>query len=477
MGIVNWECRQLGAAPVEGAGFKRRGTCGLPTFSPPMNPTGLLVTQYSWAGALKALSSPEVTPVASDPIWKRCIELVQQLCCQPNAGGLTAGVFQDLAIILRTHSGDDRNLEEAYALQRSFHAALSLSPSLRNEFRKNGVPSAFEEVFLPDGCDIVAEERLFTLWRISFCLIALLSIAPPEVLDAFAGSTKLLVGLANCYDTVLSRDASMDPGNQRSKVALRAKANIIDSVHILFEHCSSRPWAILHIVFPILDLPTTSPPSSSVAVIPFGNRTFLGDYEAAYTLSSRLPSDDAGDPRYEFVRAQLRSLVGRSHSSSLDTGLEAAGALKILLSIVKPPVAETPEPPVVNKGKGKATEPEMPDELDADTDAVYAAMSQVLDVLPDENPAFLQACLHHPAFHGSDAAEKLLGALLEGGLLPDGLDRLRDGKPQDHGGLPSEPKTDLVASRRNAFENDPMDFSRLRVGKDRCAGILFLRQA
>jgi len=433
-----------------------------------MNPAGLLVSQYSRVGALKALRSPEETPVSRDSDWKRCI---QQLSCQPNIGGLTAGVFQDLAIILRVQDEGGRNLEDIYTLQKSFHVALSLSPSLRHEFEKDGVPSAFEEAFLPDGRDVVDEERLISLWRISFCLIALLSIAPPEILDVFTSATKLLVGLASCYDTVLSWHPSMVRGNQTSNIALRAKVNIIDSVHILFEHCSSRPWAILDMLFPILDLPTTSPPSSSTTVVPFGNRTLLGDYEATYTLSSKLSSDDAGDPRYEFVRTQLHSLVGRPFTSSSDINPEAVGALKALLPLAAGSAAKPSEPPVSNKGKGKATGPVTPDDVDADMEAVYAAMSQILDVLPDENPAFLQACLQHPVFHGPDAAEKLLSALLEGGPLPDGLDRLRDGTTQDSSEAP-EPKTDLVGSRRNVFEDDPMDYSRLRVGKNRYAGVL-----
>jgi activating signal cointegrator complex subunit 2 len=431
-----------------------------------MNPARSLVIHYSRARALKALTSSDGTLVAPDSAWRRCIGLVQQLCCQPNAGGVTAGVFQDLAIILRSHNEADHTLEDAHALQKSLHVALSLSSSLQSEFGKDGVPSAFEEAFLLDERRVVDDEKLLSLWRISFCLVALLSIAPSEILDVFASNTKLLAGLAKCYDTVLSRYSSMDSERQISKIALRSKVNIIDSVHILFEHCSSRPWAILDMLFPILDLPTTSPPSSSTAIMPFGDRTLLGDYEATYQLSSRLSSNDVGDPRYEFVRAQLRSLVGRSDTSPSSMNPEASGALKALLPLTKASVAEAPGPR--DKGKGKATS----NDANAENEAVYAAMSQILDVLPDENPAFLQACLNHPAFDGPSAVEKLLGALLEGGPLPDGLDRLRNGMVQDAGGISTEPKTDLVASRRNAFENDPMDFSRLRVGKKRHVGSL-----
>lgn len=424
-----------------------------------------LVNHYSRAWALKALFSPEGALIYPDSAWRRCIALVQQLCCQPNAGGLTAGVFQDLAVILRAYNGDDHTLENTYALQSSLCVALSLSPSLRSEFGKGGVPSAFEEAFLLNERRAMDGEKLHALWRVSFCLVALLSISPPEVLDVFVSNTKLLVGLAKCYDTVLSRDSPAGSEHRISKIALHSKVNIIDSVHILFEHCSSRPWAILDMLFPIFDLPTTSPPSSPTAILPFGNRTLLGDYEATYKLSSRLSSDDEGDPRYEFVRARLRSLVGRPGTSHPFMNPEASGALAALLPLTKASMAE--EPALRDKGKGKATEPATSNDENTETDAVYAAMSQILDVLPDENSAFLQACLNHPDFHGPDAAEKLLGALLEGGPLPDGLDRLRDGTGQNSGGTTTESEADLVASRRNVFENDPMDFSRLRVGKNR----------
>jgi activating signal cointegrator complex subunit 2 len=89
------------------------------------------------------------------------------------------------------------------------------------------------------------------------------------------------------------------------------------------------------------------------------------------------------------------------------------------------------------------------------------AIRQVLDILPDENPKFIEMCLAHPSFSGS--VERVIGALLEGAPLPDGLDSFRYMVRS----TPPMQEPSLVDSRKNAFEDDPLDFSKLKIGKNR----------
>ena len=100
----------------------------------------------------------------------------------------------------------------------------------------------------------------------------------------------------------------------------------------------------------------------------------------------------------------------------------------------------------------------------------------MLDIFPDENIAFIQSCLRDPAFDGS--GESLIAALLEG-TIPPHLQSLHTG-PSSFGQAPEQPayeqrayELSLLENRKNAFDDDPMDYSLLTKGKKRY--ILFIR--
>lgn len=104
------------------------------------------------------------------------------------------------------------------------------------------------------------------------------------------------------------------------------------------------------------------------------------------------------------------------------------------------------------------------------------AVGRVLDIFPDESRTFVERCLVHPAFSAPDGAEKLIDMLLEGSALPDGLANYRYAG-SDRLAVPNavavnisssgrqEHADSLLESRKNIFDDVPMDFSKLRIGK------------
>ncbi len=83
-------------------------------------------------------------------------------------------------------------------------------------------------------------------------------------------------------------------------------------------------------------------------------------------------------------------------------------------------------------------------------------MSGVLDVLPEEDPGFLRAALQDSSIDFS--TEKMIAVLLEGSLPP----HLASLKGDQRALSPPPP----VFERRNVFDNEEMDLSRIRFGTD-----------
>lgn len=403
-----------------------------------------LVARYARSKASAILAAPELE-ASPDPGWRNCLGLVQKLAAVEN--GVTGSIFQDLAVVLR---GLGNPTEDLHAVQQAFELACKTSPSLEDGLGKDAV-HAFEEAFSLNTWETLNDTNVTFLWRTSYCLLSLISVVPRNILELFATNAKLLTAIAKSYDSVLSQASSR--GASVSQTSLRTKVLLVDTLHILLEHIADRPSTTLDVLFPILDLPSSTP-STSTSNFPFEKRTLLGDYEASFHLSTRLTSDDASDHRYEYVQSTLRSLAGREPLDS---------SVQVLHSLL-PSDKQAASP--ASKGKCKAVE-----SAHAAPD-MGPAISQVLDILPDEDPAFLDACLQHPFFQGS--AEKLLGALLEGSILPDPLQAMRDGTYVSGPGTPADfpdPEAhvhvDLVSSRKNVFDDAPLDFSQLRIGKNR----------
>jgi hypothetical protein len=85
----------------------------------------------------------------------------------------------------------------------------------------------------------------------------------------------------------------------------------------------------------------------------------------------------------------------------------------------------------------------------------------VLDIFPAHTPQQIRHYLEHPAVDGNP--ELLISSLLEGTLpseLVDDVDAVQDN-------VHPKEEFEFIKDRRNAWDEDTMDFSRLRVGKTR----------
>ncbi|KIO32761.1 hypothetical protein M407DRAFT_18226 [Tulasnella calospora MUT 4182] len=285
--------------------------------------------------------------------------------------------------------------------------------------------------------------------------------------------------LGYCYHTVLDavahtysatgiRPNEVGPSFRWQIPWMEVKVGILDATHGLIEHAQQAAKAeeearhkIFDILLAMIDDSPKKPQSSHT--IWFGNVPLLVDYQHVHHLKERL-SELAGldETVVELVIPSLDGLIN-SHAPG---DSDAVGALIILLREVSHTTAPPVAPPVIKvenvdkgKGKGKAVveeEPEVDHELDL-------AVTQVLDIFPDENPSFVKAALQDPTMGRSP--EALIAALLESNLPPH-LASLRDGPPQQptqsSQATSSQPPAQF--ERRNIFDDDEMDFSRLRIG-------------
>ncbi|KAF9519421.1 hypothetical protein BS47DRAFT_1337199 [Hydnum rufescens UP504] len=383
---------------------------------------------------------------SEDPHWPRCRRLIQSIARTPH--GLSLMSIQDMAIVAYGFGYSGKHLADAQELA---HQAFVSTPSLIDDLVKEAIPAFALALLLSSSSDIDALDSIDATYRTLRCLHSLVAIVPLHVLDTIVQSHELFQSLGQCYDTRLSR-TDTEMSSIRLRAAL-AKVSIIDTIHILFTYLISTPSRIASnrlsdLLLTLLELPVS--PSSSDTFTPFLNRSLLGDYEASYRISEKLDQILSGDPRMPYITSALKMRAGISSQDANSIG----GLSVIFDSAVPSDMVHS----IDRKGKGKALKDDDPVLLPA---AINPAIQQVLDILPDETPMFIEACLAHPSFSGS--VERVIGALVEGGPLPDVLAAMRsmivNPSPVE------EPS--LLDSRKNAFDDDPLDFSKVKIGKNR----------
>ena len=94
------------------------------------------------------------------------------------------------------------------------------------------------------------------------------------------------------------------------------------------------------------------------------------------------------------------------------------------------------------------------------------AIAQVTDIFPSYSIQHIRHCLNHPHFAGDP--EKLISSLLEGNLPPE----LADNRETAPGDVPPVEDFKYVKDRRNIWDEDKLEFSRLRIGKARFVNFL-----
>ena len=330
-----------------------------------------------------------------------------------------------------------------------------------------------------------ATEGLYGLRKISHVLCCVLKPAPPEVARPFARSKHLMFALATTYDASLESLARSYGGfaaarleaetqlDDWERIFLETKVALVDSAHVLLRtlladvetvdsagaQLAARCEVAFEVVKALLELSPSRPDSE--APVPFLNRTLLEDYQHAYDLSKLLKgaTQRADDPRTELLESKL---------AALDTPNGDPGALKLLVrsSGAMPGIDARGAGSL--KGKSRTT---AADEPKSDL-ALDAAVMQVLDILPEQDPAYVRYVLSHSDYPYKGDAERLIEALLEEAApVVDEAQYNAGGYGGAAGQVvqPVQPQQvdnfEFTRERRNVFDDEKLDLSKLRIGK------------
>ncbi|CAE6446410.1 unnamed protein product [Rhizoctonia solani] len=355
--------------------------------------------------------------------------------CTLRLVGLMASRQADLSVTLLI------DLAVAYcplnttSLREIFDQLLSVAPRA-SEFESTVIP-AFISALAPKHPDVIELREIAYVLR---CLTG----CGDRVVGLFAQQQSFVKALAECYQTVLPNLVELLGGihirgdrESYELTCMEAKLDLLESYHSVVRTLAT-PQTVdlaLQVVFQVFEV--SAPPVASPVL--FLNTGLNEDLNRVVSIVEVFRSVlSADDPRLEVVTAQFGTI-----SSKSDLG--ALSILPVSLSNAPPPPAHNR----IDKGKGKLTaadEPTPDSELDS-------LITQVLEIFPEQDPSVVRAALQLPKFNLS--AEAVINELAEGNHLP--------------ACAPPPEKTikSLLAERRNVFDDDEMDYSRLRIGKKR----------
>jgi activating signal cointegrator complex subunit 2 len=414
----------------------------------------------------------QAPPYSDDHVHRRVLLLAEKLATSPSS--LDAKTLLDIAIAYFPYPTRVRAL---------FAAALSSTPNLVAVFASDMVP-ALTTLLTPSR-----SAGLYGLRKTARCLISLLSGCPPELVRPFSKDQGFMIALARAYDEGLASLARSYGGLRMDVVArelddweriwLETKIDLIDSFHILvtvmlqdllaasglaLAEQSERTFSV---VFALLDLPSPPAPvqvsGTASSYTPFLSRSLLADYQHSYNLAGTLTSALHRAAR-EDARIDLLESTLRSYDIESSTGTKDPGALKLIIKSSGAPIGtstsgkgKAAQSQVSSKGKSidlrSAPEPAPNHDLDLQ-------ISQVMDIFPDQSPAYIQALLTNPAFPYRGNAEKVIEALLEG--TAPGEDVLTKDVTM---GTSAQVAFDEPIERRNIFDDEILDVTKIHVGK------------
>ncbi|KAF8916501.1 hypothetical protein CPB85DRAFT_1216510 [Mucidula mucida] len=396
-------------------------------------------------GNLPDLSKSELA------IRQRVLALAEKLV--RSSPGFELQTLLDLSIIYSS----SRPSQMKHVIQ----TALQTTPSILDTIKWELVP-AFTLL-------LGESTGLYGVRKSAYCILAFLKVATPDIIRAF-GSKEFLVSLARCYDHVMTAVAQsyggppsvQDAGNRQlddwERIWIETKVDLLDAFHIILSQLlldmSSASGQVLgvraertfDVIFAVLEISGGSPNSNT----PFLDRSLLADYQQSYdlskTLASALKHAKEKDVRLDLLESSLKAFE-EGFSERKDPGV-----LKLIIKSSGFPLGiDNLGRGASVKGKGKASTPvpELP--LDSDIDL---KVSQVLDIFPDHSPGYISALLSHPSYPFRGNAEKVIEALLEGTAPIEEDVRL----------VPSQEDIRPI-ERRNVFDNEHIDVSKLHVGK------------
>ncbi|KAG9005509.1 hypothetical protein FRB94_001515 [Tulasnella sp. JGI-2019a] len=299
------------------------------------------------------------------------------------------------------------------------------------------------------------------------------------VIASFNLRRDFVLALAQCYQVTLAEVAFSRGGIRVQDQGLSAdwqqpwmetKVGIIDIFHPLIDHAiqtastssfSESEQALFDVLHSLIDHASMN---FSTSAQWFVDTALLVDYEHAYHLSDSLRKAwRRGNQMVDTVISGLEGLNRPLEDSA------AAGGLEILLRDLSP--LETHKVARKTKGKSKALDQDTVNDSGRDDD-IDIAITKVLDLFPDENRQFVQAALRDPSYYNS--AEKVITALLED-TLPPNLVALRAG-PLFGDDDDTNGTDDDEYERRNVFDNEEIDASRVQIGKNKLASADLLLQ-
>ncbi|EJU02280.1 hypothetical protein DACRYDRAFT_99944 [Dacryopinax primogenitus] len=383
------------------------------------------------SGRLRQLDSELPSDSAAEFVLrKRAFEVLRRIASVP--GTIDPGLLMDAAVV---YEGSNHT-----AMVSLVDEALTVTPALSASLRSEVIP-AFVTMLPQPNVTTPA------LLRSSICLIRLLNCGSSMV-DVLSDN-QLILAIAKAYNN------TPFPSVESEQLVLQAKANLLDSFRTLIyartsaaRHQRTKREGLYELLYLLHDLaPPTSPPdtqhTASSSLVARIQAPILAVYESMYGLSKTLEAMGlVGDATRKYMVQTLK-------------GLRIPGLGQKQVTQPTPPAGLNGSGRNSNaKGKGRS---QAPGSTADETPELELKLTQVLDILPDESPDLIRACLRHPPFGGS--VEQVVAALLEGNIPAEvrasvGSEERKDAFP-------------LLESRRNVFDDDPLDFSKLRIGKNR----------
>ena len=293
-------------------------------------------------------------------------------------------------------------------------------------------------------------QGLYGLRKTSHVILSFLRPIPTAVIRTFARNKAFVRALATAYHTGLATVAQTYGGlralahadaqgrelDEWERLFLETKVALMDVFHILVRTLlddvasvanagpalAAQAEPAFEVIFDLIELPTPADGADGgLAPTPFLNRPLLADYQHAYDFARTLQDvlRRTEDARADLLEASLREMAASAEGAS-GSGQRAPGALRLILrsSGVPPGIDNLGRGPaaakVDTKGKGKdtgtgqrvggGTEDQVVPEEELDL-----AVAQVLDLLPDQDPAYVRYLLSHSDYPYRGNAERLIG--------------------------------------------------------------------
>ena len=437
-----------------------------------------------WDAYSKPKPKPDSTETRS--IRTRTLLLAERLA---STGALDPVTLLELSIVYASHPTRLRTL---------FKTAFSSSASILSSTITSALP-AFTSVLLSQ-----TTIGLHGLRKAAHAILCLLRVAPPDLLRAFVHSKDFIRALAQAYDAGLGSatisygrlylpvgDAPQRDPDDWEFLFLQTKADLLDAFHSLLTALLNTltgltpadPSGALTIesqrVFDIIStlqaLPTKPRrPDDQTPPTAFLNRSLLADYQYAYNLSEALtralPHDATDNALFERLSAALRELDADLNGESSQPSAAGIarhrdpGAFRLLLGSVHHDINYLGQDGTAHAIEGATATPygEAEDVTASGSRAVDPRVEEVRAILPDYEPEYIQALLQRSEYGN---VERVVEALLEGTAPPpEAIQQQATLKDQ----TPQAPEAfEYTRDRRNVFDGEDMDTSRMRIGKKR----------